>query len=77
MVALNAVEELLTALRVPDVLNTDVHSLLHITVADDLIDNHADGSGSDVVDNTSPAALRIYTLVAPTARNAVRCTYPW
>ena len=55
VVPLDAVEELLPALRVPDVLNTDVDPLLDVTVADNLVDDNANGAGSNIVDDTSPA----------------------
>ena len=55
VVPLDTVKELLPALRVPDVLNTDVHPLLDVTVADDLVDDDANGAGSNIVDDTSPA----------------------
>ena len=58
VVPLDAVEELLSALRVPDVLYTDVHPLLNVAVTDDLVDDDTDGVGGDVVDNTGPAGLR-------------------
>ena len=57
VVPLDAVEELLPALRVPDVLNTDVHALLKVTVADNLVDNHTNGVRSDVVYNASSANI--------------------
>ena len=55
VVPLDTVKELLPALRVLDVLHTDVYTLLDVTVADDLVDNDADSVGGDVVDNTSAA----------------------
>ena len=55
VVTLNPVKELLPALRVLDVLNTDVHALLNVAVTDDLVDDNADSAGRDIVDNTSAA----------------------
>ena len=53
VVPLDTVKELLPALRVPDVLNTDVHSLLDVAVADDLVDDDTHRTGGNVVDDTS------------------------
>ena len=60
VVPLDAVEELLPALRVLDVLHTDVHALLNVAVANDLVDDNADRAGRDVIDDTSPAVLPDY-----------------
>ena len=59
VVALDTIKELLPALRVPDVLNTDVYALLNVTVADNLVDDNADSAGRDIVDDTSAAFGRL------------------
>jgi hypothetical protein len=55
VVRLDTVEEFLPALRVLDVFDADVHALLEVAVAHDLVDDDADGVWCDVVDDTSPA----------------------
>jgi hypothetical protein len=57
VVGLHAVEELLPALRVLDVLDADVHPLLEVAVADDLVHDHADRVWCDVVHDPRPAIL--------------------
>ena len=37
-------------------LDPNVHPLLDVTVADDLVDDDTNGTGGDIVDNASPAA---------------------
>ena len=59
VVPLDTVKELLPALRVPDVFNTDVHPLLNVAVADDLVHDHTNGAGSNVVDNPCPADILV------------------
>ena len=54
-VLFHALKELLAALRMTNVLNTDVHALFNVAVADNLVDNHTNGVRSDVVYNASSA----------------------
>jgi hypothetical protein len=51
-VGLDSVQELLSALGVLDVLDSDVDSLLHVSTVDDLVGNDSNTSGRDVVDDT-------------------------
>ena len=39
-----------------DVLDPDVHSLLDVTVSDDLVDDDTNSTGSDIVDNAGSTA---------------------
>jgi hypothetical protein len=55
MVPLHPVQELLPAFRVLHVLNTEVHPLLNVAVANNLVDDDTDSMGSDIVDNASPS----------------------
>ncbi len=56
VVGLDTVKELLPALRLPDVLNTDVNALLDVAVADDLVDDDTNSARGHVVDDASPSA---------------------
>lgn len=50
-VPLHAANELLAALGVTDVLDTDVDTLLHVPVADDLVHDDSNCMWSNVVDD--------------------------
>merc|ERR1739841_156720 len=56
-VFLYSVKEIISALGVLNVLNPQVHSLLHVTVTNDLVDNNTDCSWGDVVDDTRSAVV--------------------
>ena len=51
-VSLDTVQELLSTLRVVDVLDADVYPLLQVTVSDFLVDNNTEGGLGDIVDDT-------------------------
>ena len=74
-VLLDTSKELLTALGMSDVLNTDVNTLFDIAVADDLVDNDTDSGGGDVVDDASSPVIHH---VNPPKIKIPHCkTHPW
>ena len=56
-VPLHPVQELLPALRVLDVLDPEVHPLLDVTVADDLVDNDTNSARGDIVDDAGSTVV--------------------
>ncbi len=56
-VFLDSVDELLARARQRDVLDADVDTLLDISIADSLVDDHADGGFGDVVDDAGFAVV--------------------
>lgn len=58
-VPLDSSDELLSALGVLDVLDSEVDSLLHVSVANDLEDDDSNTSGRDVVDDTGLTVVEL------------------
>ena len=69
-VGLDSVEEIVSTFRVFDVLNSEVDSLLHVSVSDDLVHDNSDSSSGNVVDNTGSTRFRRF--VSDRFREATR-----
>lgn len=53
----------------PDVLDSDVHSLLNVAVANDLVDDDTNSIWCDIVDDSSSSARPIVTIPTPIAED--------
>jgi hypothetical protein len=56
----NTVQEYLTTLRVPDMLNPQVDTLFNKSISNPLVDQNTNSSGGNIVDDTSAPIKNIY-----------------
>lgn len=67
VVSTGTLQKVITALAVVDVLNTNIDTLLHVTITDLLVNNHTDGMRGHIENNTG---LSMVELVRHTTVNS-------
>ena len=59
VVTLHSVQELLSTLRVTDVLYANVDALFNVAISDYLVNDNTNGMRSDVIHNSGPSVKHV------------------
>lgn len=77
IVSLDTVQKFLPALRMPDVLDTDVDPLFDVAVANNFVDNYANSIWRNIVNDARSAESCEREPVSSRAEDHDKYTHPW